>query len=207
MERDAGDDGHGLGGPVPADAARRRSWPLTSIALVVVLLAVLVLLLRPAQSGPTATGSPAGQSVGFRAPDFTLRDLHGASVRLSTLRGQLVLLNFWATWCVPCRREMPALERAFRHYQTQRRTAVTPAPRFLGINTSAEDTATVGAFARAWGITYPLLLDPSWRVTYFDYHIAGIPTSIVLDARGVDRAIHLGPLTEPEIVQLLNGVS
>jgi peroxiredoxin len=172
----------------------------------VALLAVIVLVLRPAVTSPAATGPAAGQPVGNRAPDFALRDLSGVSVRLSTLRGRPVLLNFWATWCVPCRREMPALERAFRHFQAQGRTPVMGTPLILGIDAGTEDAATVRSFARAWGITYPLLLDPEWRVNYFTYHIAGIPTSIVVDPRGVVRSIHLGPLTEPEIVRLLTGI-
>jgi cytochrome c biogenesis protein CcmG/thiol:disulfide interchange protein DsbE len=166
----------------------------------------MVLVLRPAVTSPAANGPAAGQLVGYRAPDFALRDLRGVSVRLSTLRGRPVLLNFWATWCVPCRQEMPALERAFRRYQAQGHMSITGTPLILGIDAGAEDAATVGGFARTWGITYPLLLDPNWRVTYFDYHVAGIPTSIVVDPQGVVRSIHLGALTEPEIVRLLSGV-
>lgn len=181
--------------------SRRRLVFGTVAALALALL--LIALLRPAQRSPRGGDLPAGLAPGLPAPDFSLRDTGNRTVRLSSLRGHPVLLNFWATYCVPCRLEMPDLERAARHFGSadpQRSSA----PLILGIDAGAEDRATVARFARQVGVGYPLLLDPTFSATLAGYHVANIPTTVVIDARGAIRQAHLGPLAYADILGALD---
>jgi len=173
----------------------------------VVLAAVSVTLflsLRPARRPGADSYLPTGLAVGRQAPDFTLRDLRNQPIHLKALRGHVVLLNFWATYCPPCRLEMPDLERAARHFHSAADKRLSKAPVILGIDAGAEDRATAAHFARQVGVTYPLLLDPVFHVSLVTYHVANIPFTLIVDAGGVIRQAHLGPLTYPEIVQAID---
>jgi DsbE subfamily thiol:disulfide oxidoreductase len=148
-----------------------------------------------ASAQATATAASAeqvalGVQLGQRAPDFSLQTLAGQSVNLSALRGQPVLLNFWASWCPPCRQEIPALQAAYLRY----------APRgvaLLGINIK-EDAKTAEQFAASMAFTYPVALDSDGALSE-RYQVQGIPTTLVLDAQGIVRQRHVGPLTEQMI--------
>jgi cytochrome c biogenesis protein CcmG, thiol:disulfide interchange protein DsbE len=122
-----------------------------------------------------ARGAPA-QAVSLPAPDFTLPTLAGGSVRLSDLRGRVVLLNFWATWCVPCRTEMPAIEELYQRYRDR-------GLEVLAINLDVLSTASVEAFAKEVGVTFRVALDPSWS-TARAYSVIGLPTTYLIDRSG-----------------------
>ena len=111
------------------------------------------------------------------APDFILEDLDGKPVRLSALRGRVVLVNFWATWCPPCRREMPSLERLSRQLSDQPFTV-------LAVNVG-EDPDSVFAFTATLepAPTFPLLFDRNSSVLR-SFPVKGLPTSFILDKRG-----------------------
>jgi cytochrome c biogenesis protein CcmG/thiol:disulfide interchange protein DsbE len=147
---------------------------------------------EPASASPTpaavaaAPAIPVGLSEGQLAPDFTLNTPDGKTVKLSSLRGQPVLINFWATWCAICRSEIPALEQA---YQSYRDRGVV----LLGVDVR-EDAATVQTFAAQTGMTFPLAVDADGAVSD-QYQVRGIPTTVIVDASGVVRARRLGPLT------------
>src|SRR4030067_943063 len=97
--------------------------------------------------------SPASPRQGFAAPDFTLDLLGGGEVTLSDLRGKPVVVNLWASWCLPCRAEMPAIERVYRDYQDLGLVV-------LGVNTTNQDSeADAAAFVRQNGLTLPIPLD------------------------------------------------
>jgi thiol-disulfide isomerase/thioredoxin len=132
--------------------------------------------------------SPA---LGYLAPNFTLFDLDGRAVTLSELRGVPVLLNFWASWCPPCRKEMPDLQAFQEQYGDQ----VT----VLGINW-AEDPQTVRDFLDRYGITYTNVLDRQGKA-FVSYRLTGIPTSFFLDEEGFIRGVWLGPLKTDEIAE------
>ncbi len=118
----------------------------------------LLLALSVACGAPEAGGpAPAASSAG--APDFALRDLDGQTVRLSDHRGKVVLVNFWATWCVPCAAELPHLERLYGKYRDQ--GFVVLAVSMDGPETSAN----VDPHARRHGLSFPVLLDEETRVT------------------------------------------
>ena len=111
---------------------------------------------------------------GKPAPDFTLTSLSGQRATLSELRGRVVLLDFWATWCPPCRTAMPHLEKLRQEFAQKGLTV-------LGVTT--EDADTVGPFIREHKITFPILLDPD-GVAARAYRVTGIPRSLIIDREG-----------------------
>ena len=117
------------------------------------------------------------------APAFDLQTPDGTQVALADLRGEVVVVNFWATWCPPCRAEMPAMERAWQGLRDK-------GVRFVAINVD-EDGDTVAEFAESVGVSFPLLLDPGSKVTK-NWPLRGLPTTFVVDANGRLRLIALG---------------
>lgn len=141
-----------------------------------------------------ATGRKPVAEVGRASPDFLLETPQGGTLRLSDLQGQPVLLNFWATWCPPCREEMPELVEAYERYQAQGLVIV-------GVNLQEADEKVL-EFAREFGLTFPLVIDRSsqvgevWRL---GGPVRGIPTSYFIDASGVIRSRYFGPMPEEAI--------
>lgn len=117
------------------------------------------------------------------APDFTLKALNGPNLRLNEQRGQVVMLNFWATWCAPCKQEMPHLNRLHDKY---RDTGFV----LLGINVD-DDPAKAAADAAKLGIKFPVLLDGAKTVSKL-YGLDAMPTTVVIDRDGQVRHVHQG---------------
>jgi peroxiredoxin len=139
--------------------------------------------------------------VGDRAPDFSLRflDSHD-TLQLSQYIGQPVLLNFWASWCVPCRIEMPELQRAFEAYQAEGLIV-------LGINTTSQDSLTdARAFVRELQITFPILLDETGEVSEALYRVLSLPTTVFVDRAGYVQRVQVGAMTGPQIDEYLADV-
>lgn len=128
--------------------------------------------------------------IGAQAPDFALRDLEGNEVRLSDYRGRTVLLTFWATWCGPCRLEMPTFEGRYQELKDEGFTV-------LGLNYD-EPVEDVSAFRDELGLSFPLLLDPGGSVQRL-YRIRGYPSSIFIDPQGEVRRVHIGLITEGQL--------
>ncbi|MDM8521522.1 redoxin domain-containing protein [Anaerolineales bacterium HSG6] len=150
---------------------------------------------------PTATIQPTtmpdlpiGFNVDNLAPDFSLPTLDGETITLSAGRGKPTLINFWASWCPPCRRELPALQAAYETYGDTR-TANGHTINFIAVDVK-EDQATVSDFAQQLDLTFPIVLDSSGSVSNLDYRVSGLPTTIFLDANGVIVQRHVGPLDE-----------
>ena len=137
---------------------------------------------------PPTVGSPAG--------DFTLERLDGETVQLSDLQGKAVLVNFWATWCVPCRAEMPLIEQYAQQYGDQLVV--------LGVN-YAESPRAVADFVAEVGITFPILLDRDGR-TADSYFVRSYPATFFIDQQGIIRAQHLGVLTTEQMPVYLETV-
>jgi cytochrome c biogenesis protein CcmG/thiol:disulfide interchange protein DsbE len=144
---------------------------------------------RVAPGGTSAGGIPAPHT-GFLAPDFSLQTLGGTEIRLSELRGQAVLLNFWASWCPPCRAEMPALERTYQAWQDQGFI-------ILAINATSQDSPEQAqTFAQEYGLSFPVLLDLDGEANLL-YQVRSLPTSFFIDPQGVLREIVIGgPMSE-----------
>jgi peroxiredoxin len=112
---------------------------------------------------------------GDQAPDFRLQTLDGKEMSLSELKGKVVLLNFWGSWCEPCRNEMPTLEKAYQTYKGQGFIVVA-------VNI-AETDVTTSAFVKQYGLTFPILMDRDRAVVDL-YKIGPIPTSFFIDPQG-----------------------
>lgn len=125
-----------------------------------------------------------------KSPDFTLESLDGERITLSSFAGQIVVLNFWATWCPPCREEMPDFQATYEKYKD--RGVV-----FLGIDI-AENRAEVESFIRDYGITYTILLDFSSEVANL-YGINAIPTTYILDIDGTVLFSQVGALSADQL--------
>lgn len=163
-------------------------------------LAVFLLIgvaCRGAGAGtPTPAAAPAsvGLTTGIPAPEIELERLDGGTMRLSDLRGRVVLLNFWATWCIPCREEMPLLAQIYREYRDQ-------GLEVLGINlTSHDDLGEVRRFVEQFALPFPILLDHNGRAER-DYRIFGVPTTVFVTREGIVHRVVVGVLKGREDVE------
>lgn len=116
---------------------------------------------------------------GFLAPQFSLYDLSGNQVRLTDFRGKVILLNFWASWCSPCRREIPSLERL---YQKRKDKGFE----IVAVNSERASASQIASFSEKFGMSFPILLNPK-RDVGNKYWVRAIPTSFLLDKNGVIR--------------------
>jgi peroxiredoxin len=168
----------------------RAGWLTVGASLLVGLIFGLKVFRSEAQAAADAsrTSTPAAV-VDSLAPEFSLKTVEGETVQLSDLRGQVVALNFWATWCAPCRLEMPALQA--RADARPDRLAV------IGVNFD-ESADAVAAFRDELGIRFPLLLDPGGEVQRL-YRVLGYPTTFFLDETGTIRFQHVGLMSEDQL--------
>ena len=144
---------------------------------------------------PSAVGAPLSSSPspreGFLAPDFTLDTLDGEKITLSKLRGKIVVVNFWATWCLPCREETPALEKAYEQYNDSGMV-------ILGVNLTNQDSMSdIESFVQEFKLTYPILLDRDGSISNYLYQIRGLPTTFFVNREGIIRTVVVGgPMSE-----------
>ena len=138
---------------------------------------------------------------GFPAPDFTLDTLEGSQMTLSDLRGKVVIVNLWTSWCPPCRAEMPAIEQIYQENKAQ-------GLEVLAVNSTYQDSELAAAsFAQEFGLTFPVLLDRDGSVSK-RYQLLALPTTYFIDRQGIIRAVVPGgpmseTLIESKIVDLL----
>lgn len=153
----------------------------------------------PAESSPAESSSQAASEAeadpeAVPAPDFTLKDQLGNSHTLSDYQGKVVFLNFWGTWCPPCRAEMPDIQALYEEYGENQGDVV-----FLGVahpNLGQEGTAEdVAAFMEENGYTYPTLMDEGGAVSTYSYYISGFPTTFMIDTDGNVYGYVTGQLT------------
>lgn len=177
-----------------------KSWLVLAGGLVTgVVLGVVILF---GFSGLNARGE-AAQAPGLTAPrvgsqalDFTLTDLNGEQVSLNQFKGHPVLVNFWATWCGPCKVEMPLLEDRFERY--------APDLIVLGINYD-EPENIVQNYVDQLGLKFTILLDPGGKVND-QYLIQGYPSSVFIDKEGIIQAVHIGQLSDQVLDQYLAAI-
>lgn len=145
------------------------------------LVSALALLVSVANAALAAPPDDAEQTLPrvtkpFMAPDFTLRSDEGETYHLADFRGKVVVLNFWATWCPPCRREMPSMERA---YPLLKKDGIE----ILAVNVGETEEA-IFAFSGRYPVKFPLLMDPNAKVVE-QYHVTGLPTTYIIDPAGM----------------------
>jgi len=162
-----------------------RKWQTGGIPLafllVLALLGLLAWGLRKAQAGPVDSGM---------APDFSLTGFNGQAVTLSGLRGQVVIVNFWASWCQPCREEAAYLENTWRKYKD--RGVVFIGVDYVDIEKAAQ------AYIQEFDITYLNGPDLQTRISQA-YNIQGVPETFFIAKNGKLRGMHIGPLVSPQL--------
>jgi peroxiredoxin len=174
----------------------RGRWNLLLVALLVVGAGWIWANRAPTAETRTGDALPPAPAVGHPAPDFTLTTLTGETFTLSELRGKPVVLNFWATWCPPCRAELPELEAAAERHDGEIVIA--------GVN-QAEATDQVREFAEAMDLGFVIPLDVDAQVSR-EYGARSLPTTFFIDREGIIRQIQIGPVTEATLAQLLRSV-
>jgi peroxiredoxin len=152
-----------------------RRFKLFTPGLAHGLLAALLAL--------TASVCTAGVSVSAPAPDFTLRTQGGPNLRLQEQRGKVVLVNFWATWCGPCRQEMPHLNKLQDKYRSAGLL-------ILGVNVD-DDTRNAAEVSTKLGLKFPVLFDTDKAVSKL-YDMSTMPSTVVIDREGRVRFVHRG---------------
>lgn len=135
----------------------------------------------------------ASPQEGFLAPNFTLETLEGETVSLSDFEGQAVMINFWASWCPPCRAEMPSMENVYQKYQNQGFV-------ILAINATHQDTVSGAAnFVAEEGFSYPILMDTKDSVSQL-YQLRSLPTSLFVGKDGlIQEIVYGGPIPEADL--------
>ncbi len=169
---------------------RRTVWLLVALGLVLAFVAVLAFGLRP-KTSTVLQGRPA--------PDFELTafngEFNGQRFSLQDMRGQIVVLNFWASWCVECDREMPLLEQAWNDYRDQ-------GVWLIGVDYLDIDSEGL-AYLDRFGTTYPNGPDIGSRI-FQDYQCTGVPETFFIDREGMIQHVQIGPLTQPQLYGLLD---
>jgi cytochrome c biogenesis protein CcmG/thiol:disulfide interchange protein DsbE len=187
---------------VAAPAADGDAWRVTlrqlGVLLLVGVLIVGAIYLIEGRDGDSAGAGQAlaleggavgpAPKLGEPAPDFTLANLRGDPVQLAGLRGKPILVNFWATWCPPCRAEMPDLDEVARESSASGLIV-------LAVNLQ-EEPLTIAAYLRTLGVGGVSPLTDTTGAIFRQYRVSGLPTTVGIDRDGVVREIHVGPLTK-----------
>jgi len=169
----------------------RGLWGFVVLALLVVIVGGIGVYLLTHQNQPAV--------IGENPQDFTLTTFSGESVDTVNLRGKVVLIHFWASWCSPCEDEARLLEEAWRFFQSQGRQDII----FLGIAYMDTEPASRD-FLSTFGLTYPNGPDLQGKISNI-YQVTNVPETYVLDQRGVLRVVKIGPFTAyEEVVALID---
>jgi thiol-disulfide isomerase/thioredoxin len=200
-------------GPPEADGAmasmRRRGLPKGlswALGLAIVVMAVMAWVALDSSGGPapdqldasvTQPGGGSTGSAGLPLPDLTLTGLDGGTVDLASYRGQPMVVNFWASWCPPCLKEMPDFEEVYQ----QRAGTVA----FVGINVR-ESAATAADLATRTGVTYDLALDSTGEASR-EFSVVNMPTTVFVNADGVITSVHAGALNAAELNERIDAAT
>lgn len=163
------------------------------LTLIFFGLWVLYVLLMP-NTGKTAG---LGIAIGQAAPDFELQTIEGKSYKLSDLKGKPVMINFFATWCPPCRAEMPALQEAFAEYEAEGFI-------ILAVNLNESDVA-IRSFIERYNLTFPIIVDKQDKVSKA-YDIVPLPTSYFVDRNGIVQGKWTGEIRKEQLRALIKKI-
>jgi cytochrome c biogenesis protein CcmG/thiol:disulfide interchange protein DsbE len=176
----------------------KRFWyTLMAVAAVLGGLWIFASRVPDSKEETAGRGIEAAPRTGFMAPDFTMTTLDGSTVRLSELRGHPVLINFWASWCGPCRSEMP-------HIQAAHETHSGDGLIVLGVN-QRESPTDVARFVEEFNLTFAIPLDSDGAASG-SYQARALPTSFFVDADGIIRGTFTGPMSAGHIQSFLEGI-
>ena len=178
----------------PLGRMQLQKWS-KSVILALAVGVIIALAVFPLEETPQQSNASSSRLVGKLASDFTLSTLDGVELSLSQFRGQPVLINFWASWCLPCREEMPELVQSYEDHKAEGFMT-------LGVNLTYSDTVPdAQAFASEFNVTFPVLLDKDGTVAEKLYQIPGVPTSIFINRDGTIERIQVGVMTNKQIKQ------
>ena len=150
-------------------------------------------------AAPARVSSAPAPVAGAPAPDFSLKSLDGQQVSLSQFKGHPVLINFWASWCPPCRLEMPDLVKAYTAHKAEGFV-------LLGLNaTSLDSLPDVKAFVKEFGMTFPVLLDEDGSVAAL-YRLRGLPLSVFVDRQGIISRLNIGAMSADQIEKYIGDI-
>ena len=172
---------------------KQRSQRYTFAGIVLFIVGVMLLLWMALQSNNSqsiAQSVPQVPEQGKPAPDFSSPALSGGEIALADYTGKVVIVNFWATWCPPCKAEMPGINDFYETHQEEGLVV-------LAVN-AEESESEVRPFIEASGFTFPVLLDPAGSIVN-QYQIHNFPTTIIIDRNGVVRHIQVGMISEEEL--------
>lgn len=168
----------------------RPSRPVLWILAGVAVIGLLVWLAVMVKTGADFFAPESTKPQELKPLDFTVKDLTGSPVSLSDLHGKTVLVNFWATWCTPCKEEMPLLQAYYDAHKDENFVLVV-------VNVS-DDVEDAEAFVIKYGYTFPVWSDPPGNVL-IDLNMNGLPTSLVVDADGIVVKRWIGPLVQEDL--------
>jgi cytochrome c biogenesis protein CcmG, thiol:disulfide interchange protein DsbE len=164
----------------------RKMLPLVFLGFGIILIVVSAyFILR--ESSPQTDFSTIPVKVNYAAPELTLTDIKGVSHSIAEYRGQVVLINLWATWCPPCKEEMPTLQSFYNKHKDQGFTVIA-------IN-DGDPTKDVLQFVRDYKLTFPIWLDPTYIATEQAFKSLNLPTSFVIDRNGVVQLQWVGGIS------------
>jgi thiol-disulfide isomerase/thioredoxin len=164
----------------------RKTLPIILLALGLILVAASAFfILRDISSQNVPATIPV--QVNFSAPELTLTDTRGISHSLADYRGSVILVNLWATWCAPCKEEMPTLQAFYNKYEKDGFVIVA-------IN-DGDPTADVLQFVKDYDLTFPVWLDPTYIATEQAFKTLGLPSSFVIDRDGTTRLMWVGGIS------------
>jgi cytochrome c biogenesis protein CcmG, thiol:disulfide interchange protein DsbE len=180
----------------PRGALTRRELLFAGVGVLIGLAIIAGVWLVTASTAGEAL--PGVGETNRPAPDIAMPALDGGTVRLSDYRGQVVLVNFWGTWCEPCKEETPALEAAYQAHKDQGLVV-------LGVNLRRQesDEQAIRAFLDQYGVTYTTALDVDGEAARL-FQISPIPTSYFIDPAGNIRYVRVGTLTQEEVAVLFD---
>ncbi len=163
-------------------------WPwLAMIAAVLLLGGGWIIINSDKAEEGAETTLEAAPIKGYPAPEITLETTDGQTLNLSDFKGKPVLINFWATWCPPCRAEMPDFQAVYRELGDD--------VIIFSVNAASQDNGDVNAFMEEFGITFPVLLDKT-GLAGVTYNVRGLPTTIFVDRNGVINEVFTGGLNK-----------
>lgn len=168
--------------------------PAAFLWLGIGFVAVGILLWLGLRAAPEEGGVSLNAAAGSLAPDFKLNTLDGTEVTLANYKGEVVVVNFWATWCPPCRAEMPGIQAVYDAYENEGLVV-------LAVN-AQEDQDTIQAFVMETGLTFPILPDPYGQAIR-EYGVRSFPATFVIDREGRIDTIHQGQITPEELEALI----
>ena len=165
---------------------------------IILGLSAIWILITASITPPLSVSNIRAPREGFAAPDFTLTTIQGETISLEQFRGQIVLINFWASWCPPCRTEMPALQSIAENYAAHQ-------VKILAVNATYQDDLTeIQEFLKNLSATFPVPLDDDGDVSR-SYLVSALPTTFFIDREGIIRkVVYGGPISEALLISQID---